>query len=151
MKKFLLIISAIFIVFIIYYICLENRDIKKVDIEIKEGTLTETSATVVITDHNIIPYNYYKYFLIEKYENDKWQFVYTLNTVYENGGAFTPVPTIYYDTKEYSVGNNRVLEMEQDWSEIYGKLEKGKYRLKKYVVSEPQDYNDPIIVEFDID
>lgn len=44
----LIIVLSIVIISIIFYICLENRSVEKVSMEIKEGTLTKTGATVII-------------------------------------------------------------------------------------------------------
>lgn len=112
----------------------EDKTIEKVSIEIKEGTLTKTSATIIITDKNKEPYSYGEWFRIDKKENDKWKEVKIINDNY------------LFDMISWGVGENGTIERKIDWSELYGELENGEYRLVKKT-SENSKY---FSVEFNI-
>ncbi len=96
-----------------------NRTIKKVSMKIKENTLTKTSATIVITDENTIPYFWGESYIIEKNIFGNW---------------WTKVPLIagYSETPMSLRGENGITEMKIDWSDRYGELKEGKYRIVKY-------------------
>ena len=91
-----------------------------VEMQIKEGTLTKTSATVVISeadDYNII---YGETFWIEKYNQDNtW-------TVLENIND-----NCAFNLPAYHIDSGKTLELKQDWTCMYGELSKGIYRLVK--------------------
>ena len=87
---------------------------------IKKGTLTKTSAIVIITDINKQKYDYGTSFRIDVKENDSWEEVEKIGPAH-----FTAIA--------YLVDENKKLELKQNWSHIYGKLSKGEYRIVKDV------------------
>ena len=95
-----------------------------VNISIKEGTLTKTGATIIITDNNPNKIIYGTRFYIEKYENSDWHEVMPINNNYG------------FNDMAYYVDENGKLELEQNWEYIYGKLNKGIYRIVKDVAFE---------------
>lgn len=95
-----------------------------VNISIKEGTLTKTGATIIITDNNPNKIIYGTSFYIEKYENSDWHEVMPINNNYG------------FNSMAYYVDENGKLELEQNWEYIYGKLNKGIYRIVKDVAFE---------------
>lgn len=95
-----------------------------VNISIKEGTLTKTGATIIITDNNPNKIIYGTSFYIEKYENNDWHEVMPINNNYG------------FNYMAYYVDENGKLELEQNWEYIYGKLNKGIYRIVKDVAFE---------------
>lgn len=95
-----------------------------VNISIKEGTLTKTGATIIITDNNPNKIIYGTSFYIEKYENSDWHEVMPINNNYG------------FNDMAYYVDENGKLELEQNWEYIYGKLNKGIYRIVKDVAFE---------------
>lgn len=115
--------------------CKDNRILKNdnITMSIEDGTLTKTSATIIITDlsNNINVYS--EWFRIEKKENNKWKELKTK----ENG--------TWFNSANYYVDNNKKLKFEHSWDYLYGELEKGKYRLVKEVE------NKYFFVEFTID
>lgn len=111
------------------------HNIDGVSMKIVEGSLTNSSAVVVIEDLNENKYVYSEEFLIEKKENDKWVKVKTIN---DNYG---------FNEMGYLVNEDNKLEMLHDWSKIYGNLGKGKYRLVKSVFDNGYKY---FSVEFEI-
>lgn len=124
----LLIVLVICIILLILEKQKENKiasnnikpSIDNVIMKIKDGTLTKTGATVIITDNNVNPYTYGIWFRIDKKIDDEWQ---ELEPIGTDIGIFTEVA--------YVVGKNKKLELEQDWSKYYGTLETGEYRLVK--------------------
>lgn len=95
-------------------------EIDGVSMAIKEGTLTETGVTVIIKDTNGKgTYVYGTEFRIDKKENDNWLKLKETG----NNCAFTLIA--------YHVDDDGFLEFEQNWECMYGKLEKGTYRLVK--------------------
>jgi hypothetical protein len=102
--------------------------------QIKEGSLTQTKAIVIIEDLNVNKYVYGQEFFIEKKENDNWI-------------RLSPVGDYGFNEIGYLIGEDNTLEMVQDWSKVYGVLEKGKYRLVKNVFDNGYKY---FFVEFKI-
>lgn len=99
---------------------IEPIEINGISMTIKEGTLTEKGATVIIKDTNGKgTYVYGIDFRIDKKENDNW--VKPKET--GNNCGFTLMA--------YYVDDDGFLEFNQDWECMYGKLEKGTYRLVK--------------------
>ena len=87
---------------------------------IKDGTLTNTSATIIIRDSNETgTYTYGESFRIDKKENGKWNEAEIKNDDYA------------FYTIGYIIEKNGELELKCNWEDIYGSLEKGEYRLVK--------------------
>ena len=101
---------------------------------IKEGTLTKTSATIQITDNNEEPYSYGEWYRIDKKENEQWKELDTIDN--------QTVPEISLPMLEYGK-----VERNLEWSDVYGELEQGEYRIVKRPVGE----NSEIYVEFTIE
>lgn len=112
-----------------------NRTLDKVAMTIKEGTLTKTSATIIITDENEEPYGYDEWFRVDKKENKKWKEVKPINEDY------------VVNAIAWLVGDNGKLELKTDWSNLYGELESGEYRVVKKVYDNGYKY---FSVEFTI-
>jgi len=98
----------------------EMNNIENVSIVIKDGTLTKTGATIIITDTNKKHYEYGMPFRIDKKEDYGWR-----ELKITGNGAF--------NLPAYIVDKNNKLELNQNWEHIYGELESGEYRLVKYV------------------
>ena len=95
-------------------------ELNGISMAIKEGTLTEKGVTVIIKDTNGKgTYVYGTEFRIDKKENNNW--IKPKET--GNNCGFTEVA--------YYVDDDGFLEFEQNWECMYGKLEKGTYRLVK--------------------
>ena len=99
----------------------DERNVKKVKMSIKEGTLTQSSASIIILDNNDTPYAYDEWFRIDRKVNNKWEEVNRINNNYI-------VRDIAYDIRK-----NKKLETTVKWGDLYGELKKGKYRLVKKV------------------
>ncbi|MBQ6285070.1 MAG: helix-turn-helix transcriptional regulator [Bacilli bacterium] len=127
---------------------LKDRDLNDImNIYIKEGTLSKTGATVVITLNGEYDITYGEAFWIEKY-NSKIGDYEKIDITTEDGCVFNDIGYIAEEGKSH--------ELKQDWSCNYGELPKGLYRLVKNVifdadvpVSEDDMYY--IWVEFEIE
>lgn len=123
---------------------IKDKDLNDlVNMYIKEDTLTNTSATIVIEDTNPNKIIYGEDFYIEKYDNNTWT---NIDTLGENYG---------FNAMAYYVNEEGKLEMNQDWTHIYGSLPKGTYRLVKNVSFEaklPSNGDDKFYIwtEFEI-
>ena len=117
-----------------------------VEMTIKEGTLTKTSATVVIKGNIYYDITLGETFWIEKYNEYTNEFKKLENTTGKNCAFNLPA---------YVVTSDKPLELKQDWSCEHGELSKGTYRLVKDVDYEdnvPVSPQDKIIwVEFEIE
>lgn len=108
-----------------YETVVKVHHIDGVSMEIKEGSLTDTSMIVVIEDLNKEKYTFGQEFYIEKKEKNRWKVLNSNdNFIFEEMG--------------YLVGDDNKLEMKQDWAKLYGKLDSGYYRLVKSVYKDNQ-------------
>ena len=115
----------------------ENGDVENasdISMVIKDGTLTPSGATVVLTNS----YGYDRWFRIDKEENGEWKEAETINNNY----SFT--------AEAYLTNGNSEVEIPIDWTDLYGTLENGKYRIVKRVFNNlnKEEY---VSVEFIID
>ncbi|MCH5167052.1 MAG: hypothetical protein J1F35_04080 [Erysipelotrichales bacterium] len=114
-------------------------DLEGVSMTIKEGTLTRSGATIIITDTTSRDNIYGSEFKLDKKENDRWQ---EMEIIFDGNYAWT--------SKGYMVDKNNKLEMNVDWEWLYGKLEDGKYRLVKKTSEPGEGTEHHITVEFEI-
>lgn len=113
-----------------------HRSRNNVSLTIQEGSLTKTGATIVITDTNESPYTYGEWFRIDKKQGEEWKELKPITDQY----AFNEIAWI--------VGKDGTVKDTVDWSDLYGTLEKGEYRLVKEVYDTEKFY---IWTEFSID
>lgn len=97
---------------------IKMNDLENVSMRIKEGTLTRTSATVIITDTSDRENIYGNPYKIEKYENGSWI-------------ALIPKIDMFFTSIGYMVGKDHTLEFSINWESFYGELPNGKYRIIK--------------------
>ena len=108
----------------------------KISLSIKKDTLTKTGATIVISDISEQENTYGEWFRIDKKIDGFWE-------------ELTPVSDEYgFEEVAYLIGKDNKLEMNTDWSELYGELEKGEYRLVKEIYNNGRTY---LTVEFTIE
>lgn len=108
--------------------CVQNKNINFGDVTMKvvEGSVTPSGLTVCISNNTGIDINggiNYD-FSIEKKEDDKW------SPVKEIGDRTT-------DTETYIFQGERDLNI--NWSEIYGSLSAGEYRVVKFFYPSTED------------
>lgn len=146
MKKRVIIVLGVLVLLIVILaliICFKPREIKNINLaenitmKIKEGSLTNTGATVIITDlssdENVDLIN--RKFKIDYKKNDKW---YRLESKIKNEVTVMTTDNVMEN------GDNTYTQ-EINWERYYGKLDKGHYRIVKEVKT-----NLYIAAEFDI-
>ena len=93
---------------------------ENVEITVKEDSITKTGAIIVIEDKNENPTSWGLNFAIQKSgDNDKWVDMIMKDTISWIEIAINP-------------NENGITEMQLDWSEMYGELSLGTYRVVKY-------------------
>ena len=103
----------------------EPTEIDGISMAIKENSLTNEEATVIIKDTNGKgTYVYGNSFRIDKKENNNWV---TPKETGENCG---------FDLIAYYVNDEGILELKQNWECMYGSLDAGTYRLVKDIFLE---------------
>lgn len=100
-----------------YYRKVNEQTLDKVSMVIKENTLSKTGATIIITDKNELPY----YFVKDSYIIEKNIFGNLWIKIFSKSGYAIEPLGIH--------GPNGITEIEIDWTERYGELNNGKYRL----------------------
>lgn len=123
----------------IRHVCSKHiDDLNGVSMSIKEGTLTNIGATIVIKDISNRENIYGEDFTIEKYDNGIWIELDNIND-------------LIFNTIGYTVGDDKKLELEVNWEYFYGKLEKGTYRILKTTGKSGEGIRHYITTEFTID
>ena len=85
---------------------------------------SDTGATIIIKDNNVIPNKYEKWYKIEKEINNEWYDVKMLIKNYK------------FDYITYEVDKKSEVLFVIDWESLYGKLSTGNYRIVKIVGNE---------------
>lgn len=146
MKKRVIIVLGVLVLLIVILaliICFKPREVKDLNLaenitmKVKEGSLTNTGATVIIIDlsgdENVDLIN--SEFKIDYKKNEKW---YRLESKIKH--------EVTVMTGENVVDNkDNTYTQEINWERYYGKLDKGHYRIVKEVKTDLY-----IAVEFDI-
>lgn len=95
------------------------RKSELVTLEVLENTITNESATLIITDNNDVAFEFGEYFEIEKKENNDWN---ELNYLVEKK----------YLLLAYKRDENNQYKFVINWKNEYGILPSGIYRIVKY-------------------
>lgn len=141
MKKFLILIFVLLFVcsiFLLNKIYIKITGNAGISIIIKEGTLTNSSATIIINDSNS-NHIFGEWFRIDERVNGKWQEVSHLTD------------DISWISIGYNVNKDKTIELYEDWSNIYGELDPGKYRIVKYYILQNKIEKEYIYAEFTIE
>ena len=146
MKKRVIVVLGVLVLLIVILaliICFKPREIKNINLaenitmKIKDGSLTNTGATVIIADlsgdENVDLIN--RKFKIDYKKDDKW---YRLESKIKNEVTVMTTDNVMEN------GDNTYTQ-EINWERYYGKLDKGHYRIVKEVKT-----NLYIAAEFDI-
>ncbi len=136
MKKriwILVVILCVVIVFLVAFSFKSNTKIFETDenisMIIKEGTLTNKGATLIISDScNNITFG--EWYNIYEFINGKWK---KLDYIIKGSPGWL--------TMGYLTNSDCILEMDVNWEALYGTLKPGKYRIvkkadKKYMYAE---------------
>ena len=139
MRKRVIVICGVLVICIIGVIVIsllksneaEFNPMDNVTMEIVEGTLTSTGATIVITDLSGEDNTYSEWYRVDKLEDGKW---YELDDIVNGNVGWHAVGR--------SVGEDNKLTMEINWEWLYGPLKNGKYRIVKGFSNEKNPYVD---------
>ena len=149
LKITLIILGVLILVSGIYFIFNDNNIksettelLKNTSMIIKEGTLTNTGCTVIITDTEKEEVHIYgDSFSLEIKKDNKWQ-------------KLKPIIEDYaFNLVGYHVNENNELEQDIKWEWLYGNLEPGEYRLVKNAAIKYKDNylgNGVVYAEFTI-
>lgn len=121
--------------FIITGSTIKANEVENVSMTIKDGTLTNTGATLIITDNNEKKHLYDEWFRIDKKVDNRWEETTIINYDYiVNAIAFI-------------IGEDGIAEEKVNWKDLYGELQQGQYRLVKRLNGDKYSY---IQTEFEI-
>lgn len=141
MKKGLIItlivlVILVLVTFTIFILVNKNISNKRqgVTITIEKGTLTRTSATIILDCKN--DYSYKEWYRIDRKENGEWKSLTQIGKYSQTLLGMLP--------EKYGKGKDKI-----DWTERYGELENGEYRLMKSVSTNGETRE--IYVEFTIE
>lgn len=103
-------------------VMIEDRNLNDlVDISFKDGSLSNTGGIIIIKDKSPNKIVYGEEFYIEKYINGNYE---QLDYIHDDFG---------FNSIAYINDENGIIEMNQNWEYMYGKLDKGIYRIVKNV------------------
>lgn len=97
-------------------------------IEVLEHSIKDSGITVLIKDKNSIPYEWKEEYYLETKVKDEWKSVEKI----ENANSF--------NMESYVLDTNGEVEREIDWSNIYGQLSAGTYRILFHTNTDFFDY-----------
>lgn len=116
---------------------IETNNNNDVSLSIKDGTLTDTGATLILKNNSDKLLRYDEVYEIEIREDDK---CHKINV------------ELYFNLPLWGVEPNSEEEFELNWENGYGKLSPGEYRIIKNVYfEEEEDQNFYISIEFTIE
>lgn len=95
-----------------------------VSLSIKENTLTNTGATLILKNNSSTEIQYGNSYEIKIKHNKKW---YKLD-----GGMYFTLPLLFLEP-------NKTVELEVNWEDGYKKLKKGTYRIIKEIKIEKEN------------
>lgn len=144
-KKIFVIILVCFIILIILALLnysnkqlAELKTIEDITMTIKENSLTDSSAVIVITNNTETDYFTDKKFRIDRNIEGKW---------YEMSMKEDMVTTM----ESLNIISGDSLELDLYWERYYGNLGPGKYRIVKDVTTNDNHQNYNIEVEFSLE
>jgi hypothetical protein len=132
MKKVLLIIISLLTIITLTG-CTNNRigektphkvTNDKITMEVKQGTLTDSSATIIMTNKTEEEYTFGEPYHLEIKNNNTWYIL-------------EPKEDLFFTMPAYSLKAGESVEKEYNWEYAYGKLKKGTYRLVTDFSKEP--------------
>lgn len=113
-----------------------NRTLENVKIEIIKSSITKNGATIIITDNNEISYIWNNSYRIEQKTNTNWKELELKKDI--------------INEIDYNIDESNQIVLEIDWSQYYGQLSNGTYRIVKNIFDENK-YIDIYSEEFEID
>lgn len=108
-----------------------------VSMNVVEDTISNNSATIMLTNLTNKEYRYGNEYTVEYYQNGMWHFL-------------IPINEVGWLLNDYGLDPNTTVKIDFDWSNYYGKLPKGKYRIiQKFSLNE-SDNDFYVASEFNI-
>ncbi|TFE04030.1 immunoglobulin-like domain-containing protein [Jeotgalibacillus salarius] len=98
----------------------EVNNLAGVSMSVKEGSVSKASATVVIENESDSEVLYGKAYELEKKVEEEW---YKVPIIFEGNYGFEAIG--------YTIAAGSSAEIEIEWDWLYGKLDKGEYRILK--------------------
>lgn len=119
----LALVLALIISFLLFFLKINSaKSVSSIDgltISIKEGTLTNTQATLIITNNTNKEYTFGEAYTLEKKVLGRWEKI--------------PDENDWFNLIAYTVLPNSKIEMECNWGYNYGELKRGTYRIVKII------------------
>lgn len=103
-----------------------NRIEENVTIEIVKDSVSPYGVSIIITDKNTTPYNWEESYEIQVKESNGWEKV-------------KPQSDVFFKDIAYLLDSNRQLKQNINWSDFYGSLPTGTYKIIKHVYTSNQD------------
>lgn len=108
----------------------DNNLTRRINIRIKEGTLTNKGATFIISEEEDYDITFGEEFYLEKYNPNTEEFE-EINKICDN---------CFFNLPAYKIDKNKPIELEQNWDYLYGELDIGVYKLVKEVSFNNEKY-----------
>lgn len=105
----------------------ENKDLSKVKITIKEGSISNDKLILEIIDNNETTFSYNDLFTIQKVVNGKIEEI------------KRKIPFNSFDKDSIKLKKGSINEIMINWNEIYGELSEGNYKLD-FVLDNSEHY-----------
>lgn len=105
-----------------------NRKLENVKLEVVENSVTKTGLELIITDTSDLQYPWDNNYYLEKKVNESWEKV-------------NPIKEAVSEVVTYKVDENKQIKQVIDWTETYGTLESGTYRVWKNIKTPASDIN----------
>lgn len=99
---------------------LSPKGVQNVSMSAKQGSVTPTSLTLVITDGNDVPYTYGEWYALQVKRDGEWAEV---PVIAQGNFGFNDIGLL--------PDEDGVLTLELDWEWLYGALAPGEYRVVK--------------------
>ncbi len=106
-----------------------------VSFDVHDESITSSHASFTITNNSKESYYYGEPYMIEREENGDWLIV-------------NPIEELFFLTIAYDLNPNDSIDLDINWENGYGKLDKGKYRIVKDIVND--NSRESIFAEFEI-
>ena len=106
-----------------------------ISLSIKDNSLTKTGLTLIMKNNTNSKFYYGAIYYVEHYENNKWNLMRVMSGT----------------MMAYGFRPNQQIEEKLDWSNIYGELPNGKYRIvRNFLKNNNHSYEINSSVEFEI-
>ena len=137
MKKKILIILFCGILLVGLTGCKGKTD-QNVILSVKEGTLTNSSVTLILKNDSKTNYSYSEPYYIEQKKDNNWQ---KLDTIHDVG----------FNQPALELERGKSVEINISWVYDYGQLESGKYRIVKQIFEKTDfELHDSNVVSFNV-